>query len=58
MKYEEYERAQKYDLSKDELQKLQVLRRRYRQEKHVKSQWEQRHLEFMRWLVKTGRLTD
>jgi hypothetical protein len=58
MKYEKQEKMNHPIFSQEELRNLQKLRKMYQQEKHRKFQMEQRHLEFIRWLVRTGRLTD
>jgi len=55
---EERDIARRGSLSEGEMKRLSQLRRDHRERKKLLELEEHRRLEFIRWLVDTGKLTD
>jgi len=55
---EERDIVRRGSLSEGEMKRLSQLRRVYRERKKLLELEEHRRLEFVRWLVDTGKLTD
>ena len=55
---EERDIMRKGSLSEGEMKRLSQLRRVHRERKKITELEEHRRLEFIRWLVHTGKLTD
>ena len=55
---EERDIVRKGSLSEGEIKRLSQLRRDHRERKKLLELEEHRRLEFIRWLVDTGKLTD
>ncbi len=58
LRKEELERLRKEGFSEQTIARLYQLRKRYAQDEMDRACLDKRHLEFARWLVETGRLTD